>query len=171
MGLLFERALTAGNQECCQWLPCDSAVAVAVPCERVGSADPYTRSTAWDAGWQWRIPLQHRIGNGHVHASRHTDHGTAREILLANLDSEPAAEPRPLRFTTSKRVDNCVAVGPSGGFLEPLETTPIRPIQSSINKLMSLFPRDATDPAMAAMFKRLMDAEFETVRDLSNSIL
>ena len=109
------------------------------------------------------------MGNGHVYSSRHTDHATARDILLANLESAPLAEPRTLRFTTGKRrriwVANCVAIGLSAGFLEPLESTSIHLIQSSINKLISLFPRDPADPVTAATFNRLLDAEFATIRD------
>ena len=166
-GLLIERALASGYDDWSHWLPCDSAVAV--PCGRVGPLTPYTRSTARPAGWQWRIPLQHRVGNGHVYSSRHTDHDTARDILLDNLESAPLAEPRRLAFTTGKRrriwVANCIAIGLSGGFLEPLESTSIHLIQSSINKLVSLFPRVADDPVTAATYNRLLDAEFETIRD------
>ena len=166
-GLLIERTLESGYDDWSHWLPCDSAVAA--PCARVGPLTPYTRATARPAGWQWRIPLQHRVGNGHVYSSRHTDHDTARETLLAHMESEPLAEPRRLAFTTGKRrrlwVGNCVAIGLAGGFLEPLESTGIHLIQSSLNKLISLFPARLPDPLTAATFNRLMDAEFETIRD------
>ena len=166
-GLLIERTLESGYEDWSHWLPCDSAVAV--PCARTAALTPYTRATARDAGWQWRIPLQHRVGNGHVYSSAHMSHDAAQDVLMANLEGAPLAEPRRLRFTTGKRREiwkrNVVAIGLSSGFLEPLESTSIHLIQSAITKLVSLFPNDRDDHALRDTFNRLIDQEFETVRD------
>ncbi len=166
-GVLIERTLHSGYDDWSHWLPCDSAVAV--PCERTADLTPYTRATTREAGWQWRIPLQHRVGNGHVYSSAHTTHDRAQEVLMANLEGAPLAEPRRLRFTTGKRREiwkaNCVAIGLASGFLEPLESTSIHLIQSAITKLINLFPNTPRDAAVRATFNRLMDQEFETVRD------
>ena len=147
-GLLIEQTLATGYEDWTHWLPCDRAIAV--PCARAGDFTPYTRSTAHGAGWQWRIPLQHRTGNGHVYSSRYMSDDEAASILLANLDSPPLADPRPLRFVTGKRRKtwnrNVVAIGLSGGFLEPLESTSIHLIQSAIGKLITFFP-DRIQPA------------------------
>src|ERR1043165_3402064 len=122
-GLLIEQALETGYDDWTHWLPCDRAVAV--PSQKTSAATPYTRSTARTAGWQWRIPLQHRTGNGHVYSSAHTGDSQAAATLLGNLDGRPLAEPRVLRFTTGRRrriwLRNCVALGLASGFLEPLE--------------------------------------------------
>ena len=122
-GLLIEQALKTGYEDWSHWLPCDRAMAV--PCTRVAPLTPYTRATARDAGWQWRIPLQHRTGNGFVYSSKHIDDDAAEKLLLANLDGEQLANPNKLRFTTGKRRKmwnrNCVAIGLAAGFLEPIE--------------------------------------------------
>jgi len=122
-GLLIEQTLASGYEDWSRYLPCNSALAV--PCASAGALTPYTRSTAREAGWQWRIPLQHRTGNGYVYCSDHLTDAAAQETLLANLDGERLAEPRQLRFTTGKRRQvwkkNCVALGLASGFLEPLE--------------------------------------------------
>ena len=167
-GLMIEKTLASGYEDWSHWLPCDSAIAV--PSDRAGAAmRPYTRATARKAGWQWNIPLQHRTGNGYVYSSHFTDDETAREVLLDNLDGKPLAEPRQLRFTTGKRrriwKANCVAVGLASGFLEPLESTSIHLIQSAITKLVNLFPATRDDAAARAIFNRLMDQEFRTIRD------
>ncbi len=141
-GLLIEQALKTGYEDWTRWLPCDRALAV--PSERVSPLTPYTRSTAQDAGWQWRIPLQHRTGNGHVYSSAHMSDERAHELLLQNLDSKPLAEPRPIRFTTGRRRQlwnrNVVSMGLASGFLEPLESTAIHLIQMTIHRLVLLFP-------------------------------
>src|SRR5690349_5424396 len=119
-GLLIEQALKTGYDDWTHWLPCDRAVAV--PCEKVSATTPYTRSTAREAGWQWRIPLQHRTGNGYVYSSAHLADDQAATTLLANLDGRALADPRVLKFTTGRRRKmwnrNCVALGLASGFLE-----------------------------------------------------
>ena len=166
-GLIIEQALGAGYEDWSDWLPCDRALAV--PSARLGAIPPYTRSTADTAGWRWRIPLQHRTGNGYVYSSRHLTDEAAREALLAGLDDEPLAEPRALRFTTGRRksqwVKNCVSLGLSSGFLEPLESTSIHLIQSGISKLLAFFPDLDFDPVCIAEYNRLSRIQFEQIRD------
>lgn len=166
-GLLIEQTLHAGYEDWTRWLPCDSAVAV--PCETTGPWTPYTRATADEYGWRWRIPLQHRVGNGYVFCSRYIDAGTATEVLMRNLEGPPLSQARLLRFVTGKRrkqwVGNCVAIGLSSGFLEPLESTSIHLIQQAITHLIELFPDRRFDPADAMEFNRVMDLEYERVRD------
>ena len=166
-GLLIEGALKAGYDDWTQWLPCDRAIVV--PCESVKPLTPYTRSTAHAAGWQWRIPLQHRIGNGHVFSSQYMSADEATAILMANLDGKPLAEPRMLKFITGKRRKfwdrNCVAIGLSSGFMEPLESTSIHLIQSGVSKLLKLFPDKGFDQANIDEYNRQSDYEFERIRD------
>ncbi len=166
-GLLIEQALKTGYEDWTHWLPCDRALAV--PCARSNDFTPYTRSTAHGAGWQWRIPLQHRTGNGHVFSSKYMDETEAERILLANLDGEQLAEPNRIRFTTGKRKKvwnrNCVAVGLAAGFLEPLESTSLFLIQSSLIRLIRLFPDGGIDQANIDEFNRQTDFEYERVRD------
>ncbi len=166
-GVLIEEALHAGYDDWSHLLPCDRAIAV--PSARTAPLTPYTRATAHEAGWQWRIPLQHRTGNGIVYCSTFLDDAAAEERLLANLDGEPAGEPRALRFTTGKRrrawVRNCVAIGLAAGFMEPLESTSIHLIQSAIARLLQLFPGEAVAEADRAEYNRQTDREWLAVRD------
>ncbi|OZB59697.1 MAG: tryptophan halogenase [Lysobacterales bacterium 14-68-21] len=166
-GLLIEGALKAGYDDWTHWLPCDRAVAV--PSARVAPMRPFTQSTARAAGWQWRIPLQHRNGNGHVFCSRFISDDEATATLLANLDGEALAEPRMLRFTTGARrrfwIRNCVALGLASGFMEPLESTSIHMIQSGISRLISLFPDKHCDSALSAEYNRQTRFEYERIRD------
>jgi tryptophan halogenase len=165
--LLLGDALAVPFTSWQQWLPCDRAWAV--PSARQGPLTPYTRATADTAGWRWRIPLQHRVGNGYVYSSAHIDDDAAREALLAGLEGAALAEPRPLRFVAGRRdrlwEKNCVAIGLSGGFLEPLESTSIHLIQSGIARLMTLFPDDRFAAFEIAEYNRLMLREYEHIRD------
>ncbi len=166
-GLLIEQALKTGYEDWSHWLPCDRAVAV--PCASVTPLTPYTRSTARTAGWQWRIPLQHRIGNGHVFCSRFMSEDEATGILLANLDGEALAEPRTLRFVTGMRRKawnrNVVAVGLAGGFMEPLESTSIHLIQTAIARIVEFFPSAQMQDADVDEYNRQSRFEFERIRD------
>jgi tryptophan halogenase len=166
-GLLIEQALNTGYDDWTHWLPCDRAMAV--PCSHGGAFTPYTRSTAHRAGWQWRIPLQHRIGNGHVYCSQFVSDDEAVATLLGNLDGTPSAEPRPLRFVTGKRRKiwnrNVIAVGLSSGFLEPLESTSIHLIQSAIAKIVTFFPDEGFSQPDIDEFNAQMDFEFTRIRD------
>jgi len=165
--LLIEGTLKAGFEDWTHWLPCDRALAV--PCEKVGPPTPYTRSTARPAGWQWRIPLQHRTGNGYVYSSQFTSDTEAADLLLKTLDGRAQAEPRPIRFTTGKRRKlwdkNVVALGLAGGFIEPLESTAIFLIQSGINRLVSLFPQSDFEPVLQETYNAQMQFEYERIRD------
>jgi len=166
-GLLIEQTLKTGYEDWSHWLLCDRAMAV--PSARTSPLLPYTRSTALEAGWQWRIPLQHRTGNGHVYSSSFTTDERARELLLANLDAEPLAEPRPIRFTTGRRKQlwnrNVVSMGLASGFIEPLESTAIHLIQVTIQRLILLFPHNGDYEARRLQFNRSAAAEYEYIRD------
>jgi len=166
-GLLIGDALGVDYVDWSKWLPCNRAVAVG--CERVAPPIPYTRATAHDAGWQWRIPLQHRTGNGHVFCDSFTSQEKATDTLLANLDGAPLADPKPLRFTTGRRAEfwhkNCVSLGLASGFLEPLESTSIHLIQSNVSRLIELFPSKAMEPSLAAEYNRIVGHEYELIRD------
>lgn len=167
VGLLIEQALETGYEDWSRWLPCNRALAV--PCARSADFTPYTRSTARGAGWQWRIPLQHRTGNGLVYASDYLDDTQAETLLLENLDGDQLADVRKIRFTTGKRRKawnkNCVAIGLSAGFLEPLESTSLFLIQSALQRFVKLFPDSAFDATTIAEFNRQTDFEYERVRD------
>ncbi|MBS0124703.1 tryptophan halogenase family protein [Thetidibacter halocola] len=166
-GVLTEQALETGYEDWSHWLPCDRAMAL--PSEGRGRLDPFTRSTAREAGWQWEIPLQHRTGNGHVYASGFTDDEAALRTLRANLPGKPLGDPRPLRFLTGKRRRiwnrNVIALGLASGFLEPLESTSIHLIQAGIARLLALFPDRRCDPTLVDEFNRQMDFEFTAIRD------
>ena len=167
-GLLIEQALKTGFEDWSHWLPCDRAAAV--PCANPdGPVTPYTRSTARPAGWQWRIPLQHRLGNGHVFSSAYMSEDEAVSILMANLDGEPLAEPKVLRFATGKRRKvwnrNVVALGLASGFVEPLESTSIHMVQSSIARLCAFFPQSGFNQVEIDEFNAHADFEADRIRD------
>jgi len=166
-GLLIEETLKTGYEDWTDMLPCDRALAV--PCESAPQLLPYTRSTAHRAGWQWRIPLQHRIGNGHVYCSRHMSDDEAAATLLANLDGKPLAEPRLIKFTTGMRKKawnkNVIAVGLSGGFIEPLESTSIHLIQGAAAQILDFFPDNGFDEKEIEEYNRLSRFHYETIRN------
>jgi tryptophan halogenase len=165
--LLIGDALGIGYEDWNQWLLCDRAQAV--PCASVEPLTPYTRSTARKAGWQWRIPLQHRIGNGYVYASELISDEQVAETLLANLDGEALADPRPVRFRPGRRLKswdkNVVAIGLSSGFLEPLESTSIHLIQTGIHRLLAMFPGTGFSAADIDEYNLQARTEYEDVRD------
>ncbi len=166
-GLIIEQALNAGYEDWTHWLPCDRAIAV--PTSNVGAPVPYTRSIAHSAGWQWRIPLQHRTGNGHVYCSQYMSDDEALETLLSNVEGETLADPNFLKFKTGRRkkfwIKNCVSLGLSSGFMEPLESTSIHLIQAGITKLLDFFPGADFNPANSNEYNRLAALEFEEIRD------
>lgn len=165
--LLIGDALGVGYEHWNKWLLCNRAMAV--PCASVSPMTPYTRSTARKAGWQWRIPLQHRIGNGYVYSSDLISDEEVTESLLGNLDGEAMADPRPVRFAPGRRLKawdkNVVSIGLSSGFLEPLESTSIHLIQTGIHKLLALFPSTGFSAADIAEYNRQAQFEYEDVRD------
>ncbi|MET3438527.1 tryptophan halogenase family protein [Sphingomonas sp. 1185] len=166
--LLIGEAMGVGYEDWSQWLLCDRALAV--PSVRGGGLlTPYTRSTAHGAGWQWRIPLQHRTGNGHVYASGFTSDDEAATTLLAHLDTPALGDPRAVRFRPGKRIraweKNVVALGLAGGFLEPLESTSIHLIQTGLLRLIALFPGRGFHAVDREEYNRQTDFEYRDVRD------
>ncbi len=166
--LLMQGALKAGFQDWRHWLPCDRAVAI--PCRSDASEPtPYTRARAQTAGWTWRIPLQHRVGNGYVYSSEHISNDEAEATLRAQLDGEAIAPANRIRFTAGRSESfwkhNCVAVGLSAGFLEPLESTSISLIQLAIDKLILLWPTRTIDPRLVGEFNDISTQEYERIRD------
>jgi tryptophan halogenase len=166
-GILIEQVFEAGYDDWSHWLPVNRAAAV--PCENAGELLPYTRSTAREGGWQWRIPLQHRIGNGYVFSDQYVSEDEAVARLTANLDGRALAEPRTLRFVTGRRkkcwIRNCVAMGLASGFLEPLESTSIHLIQVAIAKLLAMFPKDGLNPPLIDRYNAEMAFEYDNVKD------
>ncbi len=166
-GLLIEQTLKTGYEDWSEWLPCDRAIAI--PCEKIAEPIPYTRATAHEAGWQWRIPLQHRTGNGHVYCSHYMDSDRATDILLKNLDGKPIANPNHLRFTTGRRKKfwnkNVIALGLAAGFMEPLESTSIHLVQTGLARIMSHFPNKGFVQADIDSFNERTLYEYERVRD------
>jgi tryptophan 7-halogenase len=168
--LLLGERLQVPWEDWSRWLPCDRAWAV--PCERSQDFTPFTRSTAQRAGWTWRIPLQHRTGNGHVFSSRYISDEEAREVLLNVLDGQPLGEPRLLKFRAGRRSQawkrNCVALGLASGFLEPLESTSIFLVQKGIQDLLRLLPTPearVADERLVREFNRSFDALYDRIRD------
>lgn len=165
--LLIGHALGSEYEDWTNWLPCNRAVAV--PCARAGDPTPYTRATARDAGWQWRIPLQHRTGNGIVYSDAFVDEQRVIDNLLGSLDGDQLADPNCLRFVAGRRrkswTRNCIAIGLSSGFLEPLESTSIHLIQTAITWLLSFFPDRDHDEALADRFNADMDRATTAIRD------
>lgn len=166
-GLLIGGALDVAWQDWSHWLPVDRAVTV--PCERTDPLLPYTKAIAHSAGWQWRIPLQHRTGNGHVFVSDFISEDEATQTLLDNLDGKPIAEPRTLRFKTGRRDKlwhkNVVSLGLASGFLEPLESTSIHIIQSNVSRLIELFPDQSFPQANIDEYNRVVSHEYDLIRD------
>ncbi len=165
--LLMGKTLETGFEDWTHWLPCDRAVAVQT--QSVAEPIPYTRSIARESGWQWRIPLQSRVGNGLVYCSEFMDDDTARDVLLDNIEGDVLADPRMLRFRTGQREKhwnrNCIALGLAAGFLEPLESTSIHLIQRGVIRLLQMFPYGGIVDADRNEFNRQMDEEFRFIRD------
>lgn len=168
-GLLINETLNVGFDDWSHWLPMNSAFAVQTETEQEEAILPYTRSIAREAGWQWRIPLQHRVGNGHVYASDHMSDDEAHHILMNNLNGRPITEARPIRFTTGKRKEvwakNCIALGLSSGFLEPLESTSIHLIQIGATRLVQMFPFSGVNPAIRQHYNAYANEELDSIRD------
>lgn len=165
--LLIGDALGVGYDDWSHWLPCDRAYAVQT--ESVGPPRPYTRAIGHDAGWRWQIPLQHRTGNGTVFSSRFMSEDKARDHLLASVDGKPLTDPRLIKFTTGTRRKhwhrNCVAIGLSASFIEPLESTSIHLIQRAIIRLMQMFPTNEVQQTDVDEFNRQTEYEMEHIRD------
>ena len=166
-GLLIEETLHAGYEDWSHWLPANRAAAM--PCARIADPLPYTRATAREAGWQWRIPLQHRTGNGYVFSNAFISEDEAMQKLASRLDGAAMAEPRILKFVTGMRkkcwIKNCLAIGLASGFLEPLESTSIHLGQVAIAKLLTVFPRNVFNQALIDKFNREMAFEYSSVKD------
>jgi len=165
--LLLGQAMGVGFEDWSHWLPVNRAIAVG--CERTEPLLPYTKSSARPAGWQWRIPLQHRTGNGHVFCDDYMSVDEATSILLGSLDGAQLGDPKVLKFTTGRReklwAKNCIAMGLASGFMEPLESTSIHMVQSDVNRLISLFPRDGINIADVDEYNRQAAYETERIRD------
>ncbi|TVZ37724.1 tryptophan halogenase [Alteromonadaceae bacterium 2753L.S.0a.02] len=166
-GLLIEKTLHTGYEDWGHWLPCNTAVAVQT--ESVGPAVPYTRSIAHHAGWRWRIPLQHRVGNGLVYSSDYMSDDEAVSTLLSSVEGKTLTEPRLIKYRTGRRRKiwnkNCVALGLSSGFIEPLESTSIHLFIMGITRLMQLFPFSGIEPSLVDEFNAETSKELEMVRD------
>ena len=167
-GILIEQTLKAGYEDWSRWLRNDSAVALQTDCP-LDDIPPYTRAIAHDSGWQWKIPLQHRQGTGHVYSTAYTTDDEARKVLLDNLDGDIRVELRLLKFLTGRRknawVKNCVAIGLAGGFVEPLESTSIHLIQSGVTRLLRMFPFDGCSESLVRQYNEQSRLEYERIRD------
>lgn len=167
-GLLIEQTLHTGFEDWGHWLPCDTAVAVQT--ESIEAPRPYTRSIAHHAGWSWRIPLQNRVGNGIVFCSRYMSEDEATEKLLSDVQGGTITDPKIVRFKTGKRRKNwnknCVAVGLASGFLEPLESTSIHLIMTSITRILQMFPSSGEMiPSVIDEYNNQAASEVEKIRD------
>jgi len=166
-GVLIEQALHTGYEDWGDLLRCNRAVAV--PCEKVEEPTPFTRSTARDAGWQWRIPLQHRTGNGYVYCGDYISDDEAAHTLVSNLDGKALADPRFITFTTGRRKKcwnkNCVAIGLATGFMEPLESTSIHLIQTAISRLIGFFPDKSFNQTVIDKYNADAHLEYQQIRD------
>ncbi|HEY6451871.1 MAG TPA: tryptophan halogenase family protein [Steroidobacteraceae bacterium] len=166
-GVLIEQTLKTGYLDWTDNLPCDRAVAVAT--ELAGPRLPFTQASARSAGWRWRIPLQHRAGNGYVYASAHISDSDALEDLLSQIGEKPLTEPRFLRFVIGRRKlfwnRNCIALGLASGFLEPLESTSIHLVVSGVYKLLEHFPDRTFAPATVNSYNAELIHEMESIRD------
>lgn len=166
-GLLIEKALNTGYDDWSAYLPCNSAIAI--PSQKSYPTPSHTKAIAHGFGWQWRIPLQHRVGNGFVYSNNFCSDAAAEKTLLSNLETEPLATPIQLRFTTGQRKKmwnkNCLALGLASGFLEPLESTSIHLIQSAISKFLGVFPNASSFEHEATRFNKLMNQEMLSIRD------
>lgn len=166
-GLLIEQTLKAGYEDWSHWLPTNSAIPLQTT--SVEPAVPYTRAMAHKAGWQWRIPLQHRVGNGLVYCNEFMSDDEATSLLLGQAQGDALMTPRVIRFLTGRRRKtwdkNCVALGLASGFVEPLESTSIHLIMIGVTRLMQLFPFSGISDALASRYNRLADAEIEGIRD------
>jgi tryptophan halogenase len=167
VSLLLGKTMGEPFEDWSKWLPADRAVAM--PCRTEGAVTPYTSAIAMPSGWRWRIPLQHRTGNGYVYSSKFLSDEDAAAALVASVEGEPIAAPRQLRFLAGRRrrswVGNCIGVGLSSGFLEPLESTSIYLIQAAITSLLELFPERAISDVDRGEFNRLIDLEYDRIRD------
>jgi len=166
--LLIGETLQSPWEDWSEWLPCDRAAAL--PCAAPdGPIEPYTRATAMPAGWRWRIPLQHRVGNGYVFSSHHVSEDEACAAILGAVEGEPLADPRVLRFRAGRRTKswdrNVVAIGLASGFLEPLESTSIHLVQQAVTRLVELFPQRRIDACDRNSFNALVDREYDRIRD------
>ncbi|ACE83694.1 tryptophan halogenase family protein [Cellvibrio japonicus] len=165
--LLIEENLHTGYQDWSHWLPCDRALAL--PCAHQGYIPPYTRALACTAGWQWRIPLQHRHGNGYVYSSHYISDDQALAELTQHMHAKPTADPRVIRFTTGMRNKcwnkNVFALGLSSGFLEPLESTSIYMVQTALATLFTYFPTTADNIALSTKVNKILAEHNEKLRD------
>ena len=166
-GLLIEGAHEAGFEDWSHWLPNNRAAAV--PAERMSTITPYTKAQAREAGWQWRIPLQHRTGNGYVYCDSYVSDDEAARLLVERLEGKPLADPKTLRFKAGRRrkswIKNVLALGLSSGFLEPLESTSIHLVQVGLTKFLDLFPHRDCDPTLISLYNEEMQFQYETIRD------
>ncbi|MFN3314177.1 MAG: tryptophan halogenase family protein [Hyphomonas sp.] len=165
--LLIDKTLKAGFEDWTHWLPTDRALAVQT--EATEPAPPYTKAIAHDAGWRWKIPLQHRVGNGLVYSSQHLSDEAAHARLIGEIDGAALTEPRVIRYRTGRRdkvwVKNCVSIGLSSGFVEPLESTSIHLIQIYASRLVQMFPFHGFSPALSARYNDMARTELERIRD------